>query len=93
MAWAQRSTIGYDGVNITNFTSSWRDGLAFAALVHAQDPTALDFNTLSAANPQHNLKIAFDAAEKLGVPPLIDPEDVLVGNEPDRFCILTYLAQ
>lgn len=67
--------------------------MAFAALVHSQDPTALDFSSLTPDDPLKNLTIAFDAAEKLGVPPLIDPEDVLVGSAPDRFCILTYLSQ
>lgn len=93
MAWAQRCTLGYPNVNVNNFTSAWRDGLAFAAIVHSQDPSALDFNSLTPEDPLKNLSLAFGAAERLGVPPLIDPEDVLVGSAPDRFCILTYLSQ
>lgn len=79
-------------MNITNFTSSWRDGLAFAALVHNHQPDAFDYDSLSASDPLRNLEVAFDAAGKAGVPALLDPEDVLVGPQPDHFSIMTYLS-
>jgi hypothetical protein len=93
LAWAQRSTYGYKGVDITNFTSSWRDGLAFAALIHSYSPSSFDYGNLDAKDELGNLAVAFETAETLGVPRLLDPEDVLVGEQPDHFCIVTYLSQ
>ena len=34
LIWCQCRTREYDNVKITNFTSSWSDGLAFCALIH-----------------------------------------------------------
>jgi Calponin homology (CH) domain len=52
LQWCQNRTQGYAGVNVTNFSRSWKDGLAFCALLHSQHPSMVDFDSLSAANDE-----------------------------------------
>lgn len=75
LLWCQRKTAPYGNVNVQNFHNSWRDGLAFCALIHRHRPELLDYNRLSGQNHQYNLNLAFDVAEKyLDIPRMLDAE-------------------
>jgi hypothetical protein len=45
LRWAQKTTTKYPNVNVRDFTSSWRDGLAFNAIIHRNRSVKLDFLT------------------------------------------------
>uniref|UniRef100_A0A672RFN3 Spectrin beta chain n=1 Tax=Sinocyclocheilus grahami TaxID=75366 RepID=A0A672RFN3_SINGR len=84
LLWCQMKTAGYPEVNIHNFTTCWRDGLAFNALIHRHRPDLIEFHKLTRSNATHNLQQAFNIAEQsLGLTKLLDPE----GNE--QFAKLT----
>ena len=93
LRWCQRSTTIYDNVEISNFTTSFADGLAFCALVHAHDPKALDFKSCDPGNALENLEKAFSAAEKLGVNRLLDPEDIAGQQEIDQKSVMMYVSE
>jgi len=89
--WSKSRCENY-GIEVSNFTSHWKDGLAFCALVHYYFPKAIDFNACKTKAPKDRLALAFDAAGNQGVPPLLDPEDVCDVNVPDRRSIITYVS-
>ncbi|XP_015669353.2 spectrin beta chain, non-erythrocytic 4 [Protobothrops mucrosquamatus] len=92
LLWCQMKTAGYPEVNIQNFTTSWRDGLAFSALIHRHRPDIIDFKKLTKSNAVYNLQQAFNTAEQqLGLAKLLDPEDVNV-EHPDEKSVLTYVV-
>ncbi|XP_075555518.1 spectrin beta chain isoform X2 [Dermacentor variabilis] len=92
LLWCQMKTAGYPNVNVRNFTTSWRDGLAFNALIHKHRPDLIQYDKLSRSNAIYNLNNAFTTAEqKLGLTRLLDPEDVFVDN-PDEKSIITYVV-
>eukprot|EP00794_Sanderia_malayensis_P017761 gene17761-19534_t len=92
LLWCQRKTKGYSGVDIKNFTTSWKNGLAFNALIHKHRPDVLDFTELQPSKHISNLSNAFDIAEqRLGVAKLLDPEDIDCPR-PDEKSVMTYVS-
>uniref|UniRef100_A0A1I7XMH6 Spectrin beta chain n=1 Tax=Heterorhabditis bacteriophora TaxID=37862 RepID=A0A1I7XMH6_HETBA len=92
LLWCQMKTAGYPNVNVRNFTTSWRDGLAFNALIHKHRPDLIDYDNLQKSNAVYNLQNAFDTAEQqLGLAKFLDAEDVNV-RDPDEKSIITYVV-
>ncbi|XP_059787982.1 EH domain-binding protein 1-like protein 1 isoform X11 [Balaenoptera ricei] len=93
LEWCQEVTAGYRGVRITNFTTSWRNGLAFCAILHRFYPNKIDFASLDPLNIKQNNKQAFDGFAALGVSRLLEPADMVLLSVPDKLIVMTYLCQ
>ncbi|KAM4771389.1 dystonin [Rhinophrynus dorsalis] len=91
LLWTQQTTEGYGGIRCENFTTCWRDGRLFNAIIHRYRPDLVDMDTVAVQSNITNLENAFYVAERLGVARLLDPEDVDVSS-PDEKSVITYVA-
>ncbi|XP_056254263.1 EH domain-binding protein 1-like protein 1 isoform X11 [Seriola aureovittata] len=93
LQWCQDITSGHQGVKVTNFSTSWRNGLAFCAILHHFHPDKIDFDQLDPHDIKLNNKRAFDGFEALGISRLLEPSDMVLLSVPDRLIVMTYLSQ
>ncbi|XP_060655548.1 EH domain-binding protein 1 isoform X3 [Drosophila nasuta] len=93
LEWCKEVTKDYPNVKVTNLTTSWRNGMAFCAIIHHFMPHLIDMSKLSAHDVVGNCRIAFDAAETLGIPRVIEPRDMNLLTVPDKLAVMTYLHQ
>ncbi|UNI14220.1 alpha-actinin [Purpureocillium takamizusanense] len=93
LLWCQRKTACYDEVEVRDFSASWNDGLAFCALLDIHRPDLIDFDALDKSDHRGNMQLAFDIAhEEIGIPKLLDVEDVCDVPKPDERSLMTYIA-
>ncbi|XP_023819167.1 EH domain-binding protein 1 isoform X5 [Oryzias latipes] len=93
LAWCREVTKNYRGVKITNFTTSWRNGLAFCALLHHFRPDLIDYKSLGPQDIKENNKKAYDGFASLGISRLLEPSDMVLLAIPDKLTVMTYLYQ
>lgn len=94
LLWCKRSTQGYNGVNVKNFTHSWNDGKAFCALINRYRPDLLDFEATRDESSEEALERAFRVAEEeLGINRFLDVEDIADNVRPDEKSVVAYVTQ
>uniref|UniRef100_A0A8C4H8X4 EH domain-binding protein 1-like protein 1 n=1 Tax=Dicentrarchus labrax TaxID=13489 RepID=A0A8C4H8X4_DICLA len=93
LEWCQGVTKGHKGVKITNFSTSWRNGLAFCSILHHFHPEKINYEMLDPYDIKRNNKKAFDGFDELGISRLMEPSDMVMLAVPDRLIVMTYLNQ
>lgn len=93
LEWSKSILVKYSSVKVTNFTTSWRNGLAFCAVIHSFYPDLISFQDLNSHDIKHNCRLAFEAGEMLGIPRVLEPEAMVIKKIPDKLAVITYLHQ
>ncbi|XP_006973622.1 cytospin-B isoform X2 [Peromyscus maniculatus bairdii] len=93
LKWCQKKTEGYANIDITNFSSSWSDGLALCALLHTYLPAHIPYQELNSQEKKRNLLLAFEAAESVGIKPSLELSEMLYTDRPDWQSVMQYVAQ
>eukprot|EP00054_Salpingoeca_dolichothecata_P012832 m.71245 g.71245 ORF g.71245 m.71245 type:complete len:325 (-) comp20148_c0_seq1:52-1026(-) len=80
-----------DDLKIKNFTTDWNDGRVICRLCNSVEPGIIPDESLT-DDPLHNCQVGIHTAEtKLGVPAVLDPED-MADPSIDELSIITYVS-
>lgn len=93
LEWCKDVTKNHENVKVTNLTTSFKNGMAFAAIIAHYRPDLIELNNLAPSDIVGNCKKAFEAGEKLGIPRVIEPSDMSLLAVPDKLAVMTYLYQ
>ncbi|XP_059405956.1 cytospin-B-like isoform X1 [Carassius carassius] len=93
LKWCQKKTEGYPNIDVTNFSSSWSDGLVFCALLHTYLPAHIPYQELISHDKGRNLTLAFQAAESIGIKPSLDIDELMHTDRPDWQSVMQYVSQ
>lgn len=92
LKWCQKKTEGYQNIDITNFSSSWNDGLAFCAVLHTYLPAHIPYQELTSQDKRRNFTLAFQAAESVGIKCTLDINEMVHTERPDWQNVMTYVT-
>uniref|UniRef100_A0A1B6E3F7 Calponin-homology (CH) domain-containing protein n=1 Tax=Clastoptera arizonana TaxID=38151 RepID=A0A1B6E3F7_9HEMI len=92
LRWCQIKTSGYKNIDITNFSSSWNDGLAFCALMHSYLPDLVPYDTLIPSEKRRNFTVAFSAAESVGIKSTLSINDMVEQERPSWQLVIDYIT-
>ncbi|XP_018587176.1 cytospin-A isoform X2 [Scleropages formosus] len=100
LKWCQKKTEGYQfvflsspqNIDITNFSSSWNDGLAFCAVLHTYLPAHIPYHELNSQDKRRNFTLAFQAAESVGIKSTLDINEMVRTERPDWQSVMTYVT-
>ncbi|GFO01137.1 cytospin-a [Plakobranchus ocellatus] len=92
LKWCQLKTIQYANVDITNFSSSWNDGLAFCALLHSYVPEKIPYSELNFEDKRKNFTLAFTAGESIGIKSTLNISEMVSMERPDWQAVMGYVT-
>ncbi|KAM3964041.1 LOW QUALITY PROTEIN: uncharacterized protein ACR2FA_002088 [Aphomia sociella] len=93
LKWCQQKTAGYNNIDITNFSSSWNDGMALCAILHSYlGESRVSYASLSPHDKRTNFSVAFAAAESVGIPTTLNIQDMIQQERPDWQQVMAYVT-
>lgn len=92
LKWCQNKTVGYRNIDITNFSSSWNDGLALCAILHSYLPDRIPYDQMSPNDKRRNFSLAFAAAESVGIPTSLSIDEMCQLERPDWQLVMGYVT-
>ena len=89
LQWCQNAA-STSSVQVDNFTSSFGDGMAFAAILHHFRPSVVDMEWVQSKTRLSRLDYCFKLYGQAGIPRLLDPEDIC-SQTPDKKSVMTFM--
>jgi len=94
LKWCQDELVNYKEIEVTNFSSSWGDGLALCAILHTRMPHNVPFRELVLdKNSRKNVETALKACSVLGIGGLPSVDEFLLTERPDWQRIMKLISQ
>ncbi|PAA74655.1 hypothetical protein BOX15_Mlig021217g1, partial [Macrostomum lignano] len=92
LRWCQSCLAGYPHTEVTNFSSSWNDGMAMCGLLHRYLPDRVPYAQLTPEDKRGNFLVAFKAAESAGIKTTLSLDDMVSVERPDWNAVMSYVA-